>query len=61
MTGIFMESIVMAFMIGAIVGAITALHLSGALVSRKTEKTSMETDDLEKIPVRIKNDHSRRR
>ena len=28
MTGIFMESIVIAFMIGGIVGAVTALHLA---------------------------------
>lgn len=28
MTGLFMESIVVAFMIGGIVGAITALHLA---------------------------------
>lgn len=61
MTGIFMESIVMAFMIGAIVGAITALHLSGALVSSKRKENVLDTDNLEKVPVRIKNDNTRRR
>lgn len=43
MTGIFMESIIIAFMVGGIVGAITALHLSSAKIF--------------KTPIKEKNRH----
>ena len=39
MTGIFMESIVIAFMIGGIVGAVTALHLA-----HRKEPAEVEND-----------------
>lgn len=61
MTGIFMESIVMAFMIGAIVGAVTALHLSGALVSNRKKSDTPSYDNLEKAPLRVKSNNAHRR
>ncbi|WP_455208567.1 hypothetical protein [Kaarinaea lacus] len=47
MIGMLFEAVVLAFVIGGIIGAVTALHLSGA----------------KKIPVRIQHDirrHNRR-
>ncbi len=41
MIGMLLEAVVLAFIIGGIVGAVTALHLS----------------NLKKVPVRIKNDN----
>jgi gas vesicle protein len=61
MTGLYMESIVMAFMIGGIVGAITALHLSGALKSGKQSSDCHAADDLDKVTVKVKSNNSRRR
>lgn len=54
MTGIFMESIVMAFMIGAILGAVTALHLSGALSLNKHKSNENAPNNLTEASVKIK-------
>jgi hypothetical protein len=45
MIGMLMEAVVLAFVIGGIIGAVTALHLS----------------NLRKMPVRIQEDPRRRR
>ena len=60
MTGIFMESIVMAFMIGAIVGAVTALHLSGSLALNKSTSEQNSPNELEEASVKVKNNNSAR-
>lgn len=44
MIGMLLEAVVLAFIIGGIVGAVTALHLAQA----------------KKVPVRIQSDHVRR-
>lgn len=61
MTGLYMESIVMAFMIGGIVGAVTALHLSGALKSTKQPLDSHAPDELSKATVKVKSNDTHKR
>lgn len=42
MIGMLVETVVVAFVMGGIIGAITALHISG-----------QNAEDMKKIPVRI--------
>ena len=53
MIGMLLEAVVLAFVIGGIVGAVTALHLSNL----KKVPVRIQNDNLKKVPVRVQNDN----